>query len=818
MIPATVPPGCGYYIRVRSTNPVAYSALLGPYCLTQCDELTNNHTDLHNCVASGPFPLCDTIEIHPNQWNNIAAYDTCNKWIVELRSMMDFSLVNSGGLAIFHDSVGGRFIICMPSTADSLPVAPGSYYMRIVSTCSDLAWNQTGSVIRITIGAPNAIPPLLTLNDSVFCPGSQVNIFVSPFNSPPSQYSWTSNILNNGLAFVWPYNPLEVPLPANFAIGTYRFYVQEINFGCYGPSSAPAIINVIGKPKVHITGPPVVCLGDTVTFNVTYLSRTYYDWTAPAGVQILVEGNSEVSMIFDTLGTYSIRNFSLNSCGQDSGFYTVKVVSPYKVNLGPDTTICQGQLITLNAQTTAAEKIFTTIDTTPKPNSSQQGAMFNIVAHYDVTIDSFAVEYLSTVPVQAEIYGKSGTYRGFEQNPGAWAQLAVMYNFAPKPVGQMTVIPVEVNQPIAAGDTFAFYVTTANVAPVVKQAYSPGVGFQQGIVYTSDGVIDYVQGAVLPYFYGVPLGPEVMNAHIYYTTKAGIKYVWNTGDTTATIIVRPAHDSTYTVIVYDTSGCRNQDTVSIAVQPSPVVYAGPDTLLCPGVNYVMPATSSSPNVAWSPPSGLSDPSVINPVFSYNQSVSYILTASGGNGCKATDTVMVNVSSLSLYPGPDTSICQGEMYTMVATSSVKNIVWSPGLGLSDSTILNPVFNLDQTMRYVLTGIDSNGCRLSDSFTITVAICQTGLSVPNAFTPNGDGVNDHFTVYGKYISEYEIRIYNRWGEQVYDSHDVSDLNDINRGWDGTFKGKLQDSGTFVYYIAAKDINGKSISKKGNLTLIR
>ena len=120
--------------------------------------------------------------------------------------------------------------------------------------------------------------------------------------------------------------------------------------------------------------------------------------------------------------------------------------------------------------------------------------------------------------------------------------------------------------------------------------------------------------------------------------------------------------------------------------------------------------------------------------------------------------------------------------------------------------------------MLVATDTNGCHVTDSVIITVEYCNTYIKAPQAFTPNGDGTNDHFTVYGKYISDYHIRIYNRWGEEVYSSNDINELNDLSRGWDGTYKGKLQDVGTFVYYIQAKDLNGKDLFKKGNITLIR
>ncbi|MFY9309532.1 MAG: gliding motility-associated C-terminal domain-containing protein [Bacteroidia bacterium] len=90
----------------------------------------------------------------------------------------------------------------------------------------------------------------------------------------------------------------------------------------------------------------------------------------------------------------------------------------------------------------------------------------------------------------------------------------------------------------------------------------------------------------------------------------------------------------------------------------------------------------------------------------------------------------------------------------------------------------------------------------------------ITLPNAFSPNNDGHNDLFILQGwkKRITEFSIIIYNRWGEKVFES------DDPERGWDGTYNGKLMDAGVFVYYINATLINGEKIIKKGNISLIR
>ena len=815
LIPATVPPGCGYYIRIRSTRPAITGSIIGPFCLAQCDELTNNHTDIHFCVSSGPFPACSTIVIHPNQWTPDASYDTCNSWTIELHDMNTFALLNSGGLGVYHDSIGGNFTLCVPSTADSLPVAPGSYYMRMVSNCSNQPWNQTGSVIRVIIGAPDLTPPIIESIDTVYCNLGLVDFTVNPFKHPPSDYEWSSSGLNNGNAFIWPYNPLIVDF-TGAQVNDYIFYVREINYGCYGPYSSSKKIAIIGNPTVNISGPTQVCLGDTVTYQVGYLAETYYNWDAPSGVSILDEANSQTTVIFDSLGTYTLSNFSLNDCGGDSGSYTVKVVTLYNVNAGTDQSVCAGDTAAITAYTDPLNKLFEVKNDTS--TQGRQGAMFNLIAHGDVVIDSFAAKFLTAPLTIAEIYGKQGSYRSFEQLPNSWSLLSSYYNFTPNPSNQFTVIPAQVNQPIASGDTFAFYVTTANATPV-KMKYGAGIGIQQGVTYNSDGVLDFVQGTVNDYAFGAFSGPRVINLRIYYTTRAGLHFYWSSGDTTATIMVSPSQNTEYSVIVFDTSGCKNQDTLMVNIKPKPAVNAGLDTIVCKETNYQLQATTDGTSVEWQPTEGLNAYNITDPIFNYTDSVQYTLTATGSNGCTNTDTVLIRLHESALIDaGTDTATCPGVPYQIFINADSGSILWNPAIGLNDATSRAPIFSGNDAVEYIVSLTDINGCLVYDTLNISMAPCESYIKVPQAFTPNGDGTNDHFTLFGNFIGSYEIRIYNRWGEMVYSGNNLNDLNDLSRGWDGTYKGKVQDSGTFVYYVTAKDIAGKSIEQKGNLTLIR
>ncbi|MEO8583671.1 MAG: gliding motility-associated C-terminal domain-containing protein [Flavitalea sp.] len=139
-----------------------------------------------------------------------------------------------------------------------------------------------------------------------------------------------------------------------------------------------------------------------------------------------------------------------------------------------------------------------------------------------------------------------------------------------------------------------------------------------------------------------------------------------------------------------------------------------------------------------------------------------------------------------------------------------ISWGSDPTLSCTHCTNPVASPTRTTTYIAT-IDINGCSVSDNYKIVV-LEDALVRLPNAFTPNGDGVNDFFGPAGKVPAEYKMQIFNRNGEIVFKS------SSINNRWDGRFKGMVQSSGAFVYMIQYKNILNQSEIKKGTLLLIR
>ena len=150
------------------------------------------------------------------------------------------------------------------------------------------------------------------------------------------------------------------------------------------------------------------------------------------------------------------------------------------------------------------------------------------------------------------------------------------------------------------------------------------------------------------------------------------------------------------------------------------------------------------------------------------------------------------------------------------SGAVNYKWTPATSLNDPNIANPIATPTATIQYTVEGTDAAGCKNTDTISVIVDYSvKNGLYLmPNAFTPNNDGLNDCFGVkYWGTITEIEFNIYNRWGELVFKTTDPA------KCWDGKWKGLLQSSAAFVYWIKAKTpCSPEPFFRKGTVMLIR
>ncbi|HBW86044.1 MAG TPA: hypothetical protein DEF82_04680 [Crocinitomicaceae bacterium] len=286
--------------------------------------------------------------------------------------------------------------------------------------------------------------------------------------------------------------------------------------------------------------------------------------------------------------------------------------------------------------------------------------------------------------------------------------------------------------------------------------------------------------------------------------------------------ITPSGPTTYYVLAGN-PGCYKIDSIIVDFIGSSVVLEG-NTELCLGENTVLIATNSNPNISfnytWQPTSIIVGPLTLDSVQINPPNSQYVyLSASSSNGCIVNDSIFVNISfidpSLVLANASPNITTVGSTVTLYGSpSGLDSYLWSPANGLSDPTMQQTNAVVNQNTIYTLTVTDG-ACTRSDTTEVKIyeVICEDPyVFIPNAFSPNGDNENDVLYVRGIWIEKMIFRIFDRWGELVFESTDVAN------GWDGTFRGKKLEPDVYDFYLDVTCIGGLKSITKGNVTLMK
>ncbi len=283
---------------------------------------------------------------------------------------------------------------------------------------------------------------------------------------------------------------------------------------------------------------------------------------------------------------------------------------------------------------------------------------------------------------------------------------------------------------------------------------------------------------------------------------AGGTYSWLPGNQSSqSISVSPSTSTSYTVS-YGVSGCVATAVANVTVNATPTVSITP-LALCEGQTGTLTATASPSGgtYLWQPSGATASSISVSPSATSSYNVLYAL-----NGCTATAAanVQVNTQPVLALATSGNSISPSDHVILTATGG-GSYVWSTG---STSSIIDVA--PQQTTTYCATVTTSGGC--TDVACLDIIVLNTStLEVPNVFTPNGDGVNDVFHTRNVNITSYSLNIFNRWGESVFKTDDVS------KGWDGTINGKEVPDGTYLFLLEAKGADDVIYNKTGHVTLV-
>ncbi|MDB4285791.1 gliding motility-associated C-terminal domain-containing protein [bacterium] len=662
-------------INANTATPTAFPAVTTTYVVTV--------TDINNCVDT------DTTIVNVN--------------LLPVVTISNDTTLCAGDAAPLFATGGVSYAwtpaLGLNTTTSRTPVATPATTTRYIVTVTDANTCTNTDSVDITV---NQLPPVFAGNDTVKCG----NIGV-PLNATGAvTYVWTpiTGLSNPNIG-----NPIANPA----ATTLYTVTGTDAN-GCSNTDQVNVMLfDGLVDPDVTI------CIGDTV--QITASGGVSYSWNNGGS---LSAANIANPLAFPTVTTqYIVDIFHVSGCF-DADTINVNVNPLPITTISNDTAVCAGDMAPLFA-TGGISYSWT-------PAGSLSNA--NIVN--PVATPATTTDYIVTV-TDANTCSKNDTVR-ITVNP-----------LPPVFAGNDTTKCGNVGVPLNATGAIT-YVWTPIVGLSNPNIANPIANPNATTVYTvtgtdANGCINTDQINVI-LFEGT-VGPDVTIC-IGDTTQLnafnGSSYAWNNGATltntnTSNPRAFPSVTTSYIVDIFHPAGCFDPDTITVFVNPLPVVTVSNDTAICIGQNTPFLATGGT-SYAWAPGGTLSNAGIANPTATPGATTTYVVTATDANTCQDTDSVQVTINPLPIvFAGNDTTKCGNIGVPLNATGAV-TYVWTPIVGLSNPNIANPIANPNATTLYTVTGTDANGCVNTDQINVIlfegtvgpdVTICESDTTQLSAF---------------------------------------------------------------------------------------
>ncbi|MFH0893645.1 MAG: gliding motility-associated C-terminal domain-containing protein [Bacteroidota bacterium] len=555
--------------------------------------------------------------------------------------------------------------------------------------------------------------------------------------------------------------------------------------------------------------PPVICAPDTMHFNNTSIGGIQYSWDFGDGT-----GSTQTSPdhLYTLPGMYNVTLIATDTgaCNTaDTLVQPVMVLSNSPDTLLPQ-SICHGgdvQIGFLPAADTSIHYTWSPVSTLSSGGISNPVASPTVSTTYSVTVTN----YICTA-VYTQIVSVSNI--SVNAGPDTSSCMDTLKMIATSGGG--------INHFIWS--TNHFFTDTINTSVNDSTASIFVTGPHWYYVMVDDGICTAIDSM----FIGLVSMNTTANStnslcfydcngSVFLSTTGGTPpytYAWSNGssnDTLQNLCAGPLY-----LTITDNVNCKMYDTVNITAPPP--VTALPVTVnacygICSGLISVN-ASGGTPGYtyAWNNSATTSSQQNLCPGI-------YTVTITDSHLCDTivSDTVHEFPSNPPVTAWADNDTLYEGQSTIIHASppGVYTYQWTPTEGLENPNAASTTATLTQTTTFIVNITDIYGCTNSDTVTIyvtDVACDENDIYIPNAFTPNGDNVNDVLYVRSPVIEILYFAVYDRWGERVFETRD------INQGWDGTFRGKPSDPDVFYYYIEAGCYNKEKFFKKGNITLIR
>ena len=547
-----------------------------------------------------------------------------------------------------------------------------------------------------------------------------------------------------------------------------------------------------GIADIDIDGPNVICLPGTAQFVNNSVGGNSFAWDFGNGSTSTDFEPSAEYLTADTFLVSMILTDTTGCRGPDTASVNVITVLPPNAEVDSVPAICAGLTVQLNATGGGSYNWFpaTGLDNT--------------------TIADPLLTPLNSGTWTVVVSGQCGTDT---------AQVTVDLNVPQGSAGPDATICVG-DQAMLVADGGGSYTwepdTTLSNLEIANPTASPSdtttyfveITTPEGCT-TSDSVVVYV-------LEGVPT-PLLEDTFVCEGGSVGLlapiadSYAWQNAVGISALDVRnptvtPEVPTTYIVVATNICGSITDEAFVDVIVPQ--ADAWPDSLVCPG-EPVQLGASGGISYEWSPANLLDSAQSRTPNATIYGPIEFSVIAVDEYGCSDIATVLLDTYPMpTIQVGPDQVMDLGDVVQLYALGE-GTFHWEPPNGLYCTECPNPLASPEQSTYYVVTMTDTNGCKVNN--TVTVLLNGT-LFVPNTFTPNGDNFNDLWGAWGSEIKEFQILVFNRWGEQIFKG------DDLDARWDGSYNGVLSPIDTYVWRVDLEELAGTKRTVYGHVNLVR
>ena len=757
---------------------------------------------------------------------------------------------STGGSGTFTPDSSSLQVTYSPGASD---IAAGSVWLTLASTNNGNCLAETDSVL-LTITQPPVVSAGMDMQACVNSP-VQLSGVITGGNGTGT---WTTT--NGAGAFasttslITSYTPTDADTSATAVV----IVLTSTNNGGCAAASDTLLIDVLPNPAADAGTDMQVCANNAgVSLNGSVLFAGGGIWMSSGG-GIFLPGNTSLSATYmpDSADiaagsvTLYLATTGNGICSAATDSITVTITPAPEVNAGASQIICTGTAaVALNGNVTggstsgqwstggdgtfapgnsvlSANYIFGTADTaaggvTLYLTSTNNGSCLAETDSVQFTITPVPVALAgadTSVCVNNAGIGLGGQVLG-TPGTGVWTSSGSGSFMLDSTALNATYIPGAADT--AAGSVM-LYLSSTNACVVSSDTLQ--ITFMSPPAVSAGPDIQICAGEAV-----VLNGSAVNCSGVIWTTSGDGMFV--SSDTTlSTVYVPGTSDRTSGAVTVTLSPTGNtfcsgtSDTMQIAIdqQPEALFTCGP---ACTGSPLPLTDQSTMANgsiASWQWTAGSDTSNQQHPSFTFGaagtQNVALTVITTAGCADTATGTVYVNAAPAAFYTAAVT--CPGTVVltngSAISAGSIASCSWSFG-DSATSSAHHPSHTYADTGMYVvvLTVTSDSGCSASYVDSVLLLPCTAeGLppAIPSAFTPNGDGNNDVLLVKGGPFTRLSFRVYNEWGNMIFQSDSQS------VGWDGTYKSTLQPGGTYVWTLTGTTAEGVNVNTAGEVTIIR